>query len=379
MGDRVKTLPDPWLTTAVLILVGASLVVIYSASSTRAHSLHRDSAFFLNRQAMKVALGIIAMIILSRFNYRKLKSFTIPLLAVSIGALIYLLIPGNAETLNGARRALYIGGRSLQPAEIAKFAMILFLADSVSRRGDAVRNWKGYLIHLTLIGGIASLVVAQPDFSTGVLICLIGVAILYLAGAKMGYLLLTGAVMAPMTYFIAFSEPYRVERWNEYIAGILHPENAGYQVNQSLIGLGDGGLFGLGVGMSHQKQFFLPEPFTDFVFSILGEEFGFAGSAAAVLAFAFIAMRGVKIAREAPDKFGALLAGGITSAISLYAIVNILVVTGLAPATGIPLPFLTYGGSSLVITMMMVGVLLNISMQSARTALSREKRERRRN
>lgn len=371
-SDRVKDLPDPYLIISVLILVASSLVIIYSASSTKAHALHQNSAFYFNRQLMKVALGIIGMLILSRFNYRKLRFFGIPLLAVSIGALISLLIPGGVEPLNGARRALDIGGRSLQPAELAKFALIIYLADSISRNEGCVRTWPGYLKRLALGGGIGALIVFQPDFSNGALISLIGVAVLYLAGAKSGYLFITGVTAIPAFYFTALSETYRVERMNEFIEGILHPERVGYQVGQSLIGLGDGGLFGVGIGMSHQKQFFLPEPFTDFVFSILGEELGFIGSSATVLIFTLIALRGLKIARNAPDHFGYLLAGGITVAISSYAFVNLLVVTGLLPATGLPLPFLTYGGSSLVITMMMVGVLLNISRQSAEIASSNE-------
>jgi len=207
--------------------------------------------------------------------------------------------------------------------------------------------------------------VALPDFSSGMLIGVMGLAMLYFAGAKMGYLLVTAAAASPVVYWVAFCREYRVERWNEYIVGLLHPEKIGYQVGQSLIGLGDGGLLGLGVGKSNQKLFFLPQPFTDFIFSILGEELGFWGTSATVIIFTLIALRGYRIARRAPDHFGYLLASGITITITLFAMVNLLVVTGLLPATGLPLPFLTYGGTSLVITMMMVGILLNISRQSA--------------
>jgi len=357
-------LPDPALLISVTILVFTSLVIIYSASSTRANDLLGDSSFYLYRQLARVLIGLAGLILFSRIKYQRLRFLGTPLLVLSIVGLLALLIPGLVEPVKGARRAISLAGHSFQPAEFAKFALIIFLAHSVSREGNDIRSWPGYLRRLFIICGISALVILQPDFSTGLMIAVIGIFVLFLGGTKLGYIMLTGIVALPAAYKIALSEPYRAERVNSYITGILHPEQVGHQVNQSLIGLGDGGLFGLGIGMSHQKQFFLPEPFTDFVFSILGEELGFIGTAATVLLFIIIAVRGYKIARSAPDDFGFALGGGITFALVAYALVNLMVVTGLLPVSGLPLPFLTYGGSSLIFTMMMVGILLNISRQS---------------
>lgn len=361
---RAKSIPDPTLLVSVLILVSVSLVIIYSASSSRAYNLTGDSSFYLYRQLMRVLIGLVGLTVLTRVNYRSLRVLGLPLLCLGIGALVIVLIPGVVEPIKGARRAIYLAGKSFQPAELAKFALIIFMADSVIRRGEDLRTWPGYLRRLFVIGLVASLIILQPDFSTGLMLCLIGIFILYLGGAKLGYLLVTGLVAIPVVVKVAISESYRAHRIQSYITGIMHPEKVGHQVNQSLIGLGDGGVFGLGIGMSHQKQFFLPEPFTDFVFSILGEELGFIGAGGIVVLFMIIAFRGYKIARNAPDDFGFVLAGGITFAIISYGMVNLMVVTGLLPVSGLPLPFLTYGGSSLILTMSMVGILLNVSRHS---------------
>jgi cell division protein FtsW len=352
---------DTLLLLAVLILVSASLVVIYSASSARAYDLHGDSSFYFSRQLMRVLIGLLGMIFLARFNYRNLRFFGVPLLVLAVCALVVVLIPGVVEPIKGARRAFSLAGQSFQPAEIAKFALIIFFADSIARRGKNLRSWTGYLKRLLVIGLVTALIILQPDFSTGMMLGLLGIFLLYLGGTKLGYLLITALVAIPVGIKVAFMEPYRIERIKAYIDSLLHPENLTHQVNQSLIGLGDGGLLGLGLGMSYQKQYFLPEPFTDFVFSILGEELGLIGTVSAVILYIIIALRGMRIARHAPDQFGFLLAGGVSFAIISYAMVNMLVVTGLLPVSGLPLPFLTYGGSSLVFTMFMVGILLNIS------------------
>jgi len=362
-GIASKSLPDPYLLLAVVILVFMSLVIIYSASSARAFELTGDSTFYLSRQLLRAIIGFMGLIILTYFNYRNLRLFGLPLLVLSIGALILLLLPGVVEPIKGAKRAFYIAGQSFQPAEIAKFAILIFMADSVTRRGDDIRTWAGYLRRLLILGIVCGLIVSQPDFSTGAMIGIIGVFILFLGGTKLGYLFVTSMVVIPIGAKLAVAD-FRLPRWETYIAGLTQPDKFCYQVKQSLIGLGDGGLFGLGIGMSHQKNFFLPEPFTDFVFSILGEELGFIGTSAVVILFFIIGIRGLRIARRAPDDFGFVLASGITFSILAYGFVNLLVVTGLLPVTGLPLPFLTYGGSSLIFTLFMIGILLNISRQS---------------
>jgi len=356
-----KRLPDPTLMIVVIILVFTSLVIVYSASSARAYELTGDSSFFLFRQLMRVAIGFVGLIFLSKLDYRVFRFAGLPLLIVALIALVILLIPGVTEPIKGAKRAFMLMGQSFQPSEIAKFALILFMADSVTRRGEDLKTWPGFLRRMLIIGMVCSLIILQPDFSTGLMIGLIGVFILFIGGTKLGYLFATGIPLIFVAYKVAFAAEYRVMRVKTWWTGVLHPDQIGHQVNQSLIGLGDGGMFGLGIGMSHQKQFFLPEPFTDFVFSILGKELGFIGTAMTVILFAIIAYRGIKIAMRAPDNFGFVLSGAITFAIVTYGFINLMVVTGLLPVSGLPLPFLTYGGSSLIFTMFMVGILLSIS------------------
>ena len=358
---KERKLPDPVLMISVIILVFTSLVIVYSASSTRAYELTGDSSFFLFRQLMRVIIGFVGLFFLSRLDYRVFRFAGLPILVVAVAALIILLIPGVAEPVKGARRAFVLLGQSFQPAEIAKFGLILFMADSVTRRGDDLKTWPGYLRRMLIIGLVSGLIIMQPDFSTGFMIGLIGVFIVFIGGTKIGYLFVTGVPLIFAAYKIAFAAEYRMLRVQSWWNGVFHPDQVGHQVNQSLIGLGDGGFFGLGIGMSNQKQFFLPEPFTDFVFSILGEELGFVGTSITVILFIVIAYRGMKIALKAPDSFGFVLAGGITFAIVTYGFINLMVVTGLLPVSGLPLPFLTYGGSSLIFTMFMIGILLSIS------------------
>lgn len=368
-----KTRPDPILISAVMVLVCVGLVIIASASSARAEDLHGDSAFFFIRHLKRVILGFLGLMLFSRINYRNLKYWGFPLMVISVGMLIYLLMPGWVDTIKGSKRFLPMMGQSVQPSEIAKLALVIFLADSVTRRGDDLKTIPGYLTRLFIIGGVCALILFQPDFSTAFLTALIGLHALYLGGAKIKHLLNTGLAVAPVAVFAALSAPYRIRRLDEYVQGILHPEKVSHHLNQSLIALGDGGIFGLGPGKSYQKEFYLPEPFTDFVFSILGEELGFIGTSLTVLLFIIIAVRGIKIAQRAPDHFGFVLAGSITFVIASYAMVNLMVVTGIIPVSGLPLPFLTYGGSSLVITMTMAGILLNISRYAVKSSQRQHK------
>ncbi|MBC8205480.1 cell division protein FtsW [bacterium] len=359
----MKGVADPILIAVVIILVTASLVIIFTASSARAYELKNNSAYYLYLQFIRVIIGVVFLLILSRLNYRKLKYAGHLLLIVSLAALIYILIPGAVEEVKGARRAIIIFGISFRPSELARFAVIIYLASSVSYWGEELDNWGGYLKRLIIILGIAGLIIFQPDLSTSMMFTAISLAVLYIGGAKMRHLLCTGFLLIPVIWYKIAHSHYQWDRIIQYRDSLLHPEKTGYQVKQSLIGLGDGGIIGLGLGGSNQKQFYLPEPFSDFVFSILGEEFGFLGTSAAIILFLVIAWRGIIIARNAPDKFGFILAAGLTTSITLYAFVNLCVVTGILPATGLPLPFLSYGGCSLIINLAMVGILLNISRQ----------------
>ena len=358
---QITQSPDKWLLFLILILVAISAFVVFSASSSRALTKFGDSAFYFNRHLIRVCFGLGGLLLFMQLRYDKLKYFGLPLLVLALASLVILAIPGIIEPVKGSRRFISMAGQSLQPSEFAKFALILFLADSVARRGEDLRSLPGYIRRLVIIGVTAGLIIVQPDFSTGMLICLIGIYLLYLGGAKWGHLIITAGLAVPFIFFFGLRHEYQLRRISQWRDGIIHPENVSHQVKQSLIALGDGGKFGVGIGNSQQKEYFLPEPFTDFVFSILGEEFGFAGTTVTVLIFIVISYRGLVIARRAPDKYGFLLAGTITFSIIIYAFSNLMVVTGLLPVSGLPLPILTYGGSSLIVTMCLTGVLLNIS------------------
>jgi cell division protein FtsW len=316
---------------------------------------------------VRVVIGVIGMALLSRFKYHNLKYFGLPLLILAMGMLLCMKIPGLGENFKGATRSLSIFGQSFQPAEIAKFALIIYMADSVTRRGEDLTTWVGYINRSLIIIAMGALIIWQPSFSVGLLLCVLGWFILFLGGAKIGYFLVTGLVGIPITIKVALMENYRLHRLLDYLEGLLHPEKLLHQANQSLIALGDGGFLGVGIGKSQQKAFFLPEPHTDYIFSILGEELGFIGAIVVLIIFIIIAVHGIKIAKRAPDKFGFVLAGAITFAIISYALINLMVVTGILPVTGLPLPFLTYGGSSLVVNLSLVGILLNISRHSEQT------------
>jgi len=365
----VTQFPDKYLLFSVFLLAAGSVIVVFSASSSRALALTGDSAFYFYRHLFRVVIGLIGLLLFMNFPYHKLKYFGLPLLFFTTAALIILAIPGIIEPVKGSRRFIILAGQSLQPSEFAKMALIIFLADSIARRGDDFRSLPGYFRRLTVIALIGALIVLQPNFSTGMLICLIGVYILYIANAKPGHLLLTALLAVPFVLFVALTRKYQLDRLTDWWQGVLHPELITHQLKQSLIALGDGGPLGLGVGHSQQKEYFLPEPFTDFIFAILGEEMGLWGTTLVVIIFIVIAYRGWIIAKKAPDTFGFLLAGGISFAITIYAVCNLGVVTGLLPVTGLPLPVLTYGGSSLVVTLCMSGILLCISRYSIKSNL----------
>jgi len=362
----VTQFPDKYLLFSIFLLVAGSVIVVFSASSTRALGLTGNSAFYFHRHLFRVVLGIFGLIFLMSIPYNKLRFWGLPLLIVSLGFLAVLAVPGIVEPVKGSRRFIPLLGQSMQPSEFAKLFLIMFLADSIARRGEDFRSLPGYFRRLAVIGLVGVLTVVQPNFSMGMLICLIGVYVMYIGNAKPGHLLITGVLAVPFVAFVALTRPYQIERIRSWWQGIWHPELITHQVKQSLIALGDGGLLGVGVGHSQQKEYFLPEPFTDFVFSILGEEMGLWGTTLTVIIFLVIAYRGAVIARKAPDVFGFLLAGGISFAITIYAVCNLCVVTGLLPVTGLPLPILTYGGSSLIVTMCMAGILLSISRYGVR-------------
>ncbi|MBF8295827.1 MAG: hypothetical protein HW389_2372 [Bacteroidetes bacterium] len=348
---------------AVLVLMVLSLGVVYSASSTWAMEKFGESNRLLNLHALKVLLGLVALFVGMTIDYKKYKKLTKPVVIMSIAFLTITLILGGE--VKGATRWLRFGGLSLQPSEFAKFALLFHLCSLISTKGETIRDFKkGFLPMMIWIGSVAGLVLLQPNFSTGSMIILMSLVMLFISRARFLHLFGTMAAAIPLLIGVALTRPHVLQRLQMFIDGSSSGGKLSYQLMQGIIGFGTGGLFGVGPGLSKQRDFFLPESYGDFVFSIVGEEYGAIGTIFFMTLFLIIMLRGFKIAKSARDEFGRLLAIGITSVVTLYALVNAGVTLGILPTTGLPMPFVSYGGSSLLFTSFAVGVLLNISAQT---------------
>ncbi len=353
---------DKLLFTATLILVGLGVVMVYSASAIRAQERFGDPAFFLKKQVLWALIGVTGMVWLMGRDYRGLRPVVLPLLLLSLGMLVLVLVPGIGVKVNGARRWLRVLGFSFQPAELAKLALVGYLARLLAGKEDRVREFAAGVAPPLLVSGVFFLLIAlQPNYGTAVVILLSGVTMVFVAGARLTHLLAVGSATAPVLALLFWSVPHVRGR----ILALLHPAQASpkilYQTLQSQVALGQGGSLGRGLGDGMQKLYYLPEPHTDFIFAIVGEELGFAGAALVVAFFALLLWRGMRIALAAPDRFGALLALGITFVIVGQAAINFGVVVGLVPTTGLPLPLVSFGGSSLVVTLLGLGILLSVS------------------
>lgn len=348
----------------VLALCAIGLVMVFSASYYSASIKQSDGLYFMRKQGIYLLVSIPAMLLLTRVDYHLLEKLKTPGLVVSIVLLVAVLLVGKEE--NGAKRWLMIGGMSLQPSELAKFGMILYMSAFMSKRQHLMKDFsKGLVPMLLVIGVICSLVMAQPNMSMAVIIGMMGIIMLFIGGADYKHIALL--LVAGVGAFILFAliEPYRVARLTSFTDPWQDPLGTGYQLIQSLYALGAGGLFGQGLNNSRQKLLYLTYGESDFVFSIVGEELGFIGAGCIVLLYAFIVYRGIRVALRCKDRFGSMLAAGISIVFALQVLVNIGVVTGAMPTTGQALPFVSAGGSSLVIFLCAMGVLLNISRHTA--------------
>jgi cell division protein FtsW len=353
---------DIWTLIVVLTLMVLSLGVVYSASSTWAMEKFGSSNRLLNLHALKVLLGLVALFVGMSIDYKKYKRLTKPAVIGSIVFLMVTLVLGGE--VKGATRWLRFGGLSLQPSEFAKFALLFHLSALISTKGEAIRDLKkGFLPMMIWIGSVAGLVLLQPNFSTGSMIILMSLVMLFISKARFTHIFGTIAAAIPLLIAVALARPHVMQRIQSFIDG-SGGGKLNYQLYQGIIGFGNGGIFGVGPGLSKQRDFFLPESYGDFVFSIVGEEYGLIGTIFFMTLFLVIMLRGFKIAKFARDEFGRLLAIGITSVVTLYALVNAGVTLGILPTTGLPMPFVSYGGSSLLFTSFAVGVLLNISAQT---------------
>jgi len=350
---------------AVLTLMVLSLGVVYSASSTWALDRLGESGKLLGSHAIKVLLGFLAIFVFMQIDYHAYRRMTKPALIAAIGLLLVTLVLGGR--FKGATRWLLVGGFGLQPSDFAKFALVFHLSVLIELKGEKLADFKtGFLPMLVWIGGVTVLVLAQPNFSMGAMIFAISLMMLFLGRARLSHIALTLGVLIPLLLAYMLSAEYRMQRILSYLGqgSSTASVSAHHQLRQAIIGFANGGLFGLGPGGSHQRDHFLPESYGDFVFSIVGEEYGLLGTLFFVLLFLVIFLRGMKIARHAPDELGRMLALGVTCTITLYALVNACVTLGILPTTGLPMPFVSYGGSAMLFSCAAVGVLLNVSMQT---------------
>lgn len=357
---------DYWLLFTVVFLLAVGLTFIYTASSTKASEQFGDSAYFLKRQLFRVILGLAIMAIMMRVDYQLLLRRAHWIFWPALTLLVILLFAPESWMVRNTRRWITLFGFQFQPSELAKYALILMLARVLSMPDLQIRRFvDGVLPQLILVGMVCGAVMLQPDASSALLIFFIAVIMLFVAGARVVHLLNVVMSGLSITVAVLMLKDYQRSRIISFIESLMNENEAGWQVRQSLISLGNGGFWGVGLGQSRQKMYWLPDPFTDFIFSIIGEELGLIGTLLVLLAFVMILYRGFRIAAQAPDREGQLLAAGITATLGLYAFVNMAVITHLVPTTGIPMPFVSYGGSSLLTNLAAVGILLNISHQSS--------------
>ena len=353
--------PDTWLFAAVASLVAIGLVMVFSASSATAYADHHDTTFYLKRQVLWLAIGLTCAFAAYRIDYRKLKPVAPYILVVSIVSLIAVLVPHVGFVVNGARRWLGAGSISVQPSEFAKIALVVYLAAALSVRGERIASLVRGLFPLCIpVVIMAVLVLKEPDMGTASLLVMAAFAMFFAAGARIEHLALIFLATVPPVVATILASPYKRARIFAFVNPWKDAQNTGFHIVQSLLALGSGGLLGVGLGQSRAKFFYLPEQYTDFIFSVLGEELGLIGAITVIALFVVFAYRSIRIAIAAPDRFGFFLASGCAALITIQAFINIGVVTSSWPVTGVPLPFISYGGSSLVVYLVAVALIINV-------------------
>jgi cell division protein FtsW len=358
--------PDIILLLVTLILVTIGTAMIYSSSSILAQQKFNDGQYFIKKQLVFVVLGLISMVILTKIDYTTWKKAAYPGIILSLIMLVLLFIPDVGLKRGGATRWLNLGLFSFQVSEMVKIAMVVFLAHLLARKAHLLKKFsRGVLIPSAITAVVISLILMEPDFGTAVIIASILILMLCLAGSRMTHLMFLAAAFIPVGVWLIFHKGYRLARLTVFLDPWKDASNTGFQIIQSLISFGSGGIGGVGIGDGMQKLFYLPEPHTDFILSIIAEESGFIGVSIVIILFSIFVFRGFMIAIKAPDLFGTLLAAGLTMVIAMEAFINIAGVMGLIPLKGLALPFLSYGGSSFVMSMIAIGILLNISTQSS--------------
>jgi cell division protein FtsW len=345
----------------VLLLAGIGIVMVYSASASISIQEHNTLFYYMKRQAIFLATGLMVMFTAASFPYKLYRSIAYIILMIAIALLIAVLIPALNVKAGGAHRWISLGGLTFQPAEFGKLALILFMAYSLSKKQEMIKTFSvGFMPHLVVFAIFALLIINQPDFGTIVVMGLICWGMMFTAGVRLLHLLSPLPLIAPIVYFLIFKVEYRLLRITTFLNPWDDPYNTGYQITNSLKAFGSGGLTGKGIGLGIQKMHYLPEPHTDFIFSIIGEELGLIGVLAILALYSIILIAGTQIAKKSDTLFGAIAASGITLYIGVQVIINTGVALGVLPTKGLTLPFISYGGTSLVVNLAAMGILMNI-------------------
>lgn len=353
---------DVQLLFPVLFLVGIGIVMVYSASSALAIKKFGSDYFFLKKQALFAFAGVVVLVVSRHFPYRYYRILAYPLLGLSLALLAVIQFTNLGLSVGGSIRWLQLGSFSFQPSELARIALVIYLAYSMEKKREKIKNFSiGFIPHVMVLGVFVVLIFMQPDFGSVVILGALTWIMLFIGGVRFSQLFASLLVILPVGYLFLINAEYRVKRILGFLNPWEYPADEGYQMVHSLMAFGTGGLWGTGIGKGYQKLFYLPEPHTDFIFSVIGEELGLLGVLIIIGLYAWIVMRGIAIARKAQDLFGAYLAVGLTVAMGLQIVVNMGVALGLLPTKGLTLPLLSYGGTSLLINMASIGILMNIS------------------
>ncbi len=353
---------DPVLFYVAIVLAALGLVMVYSASAVFAQDHTGDGMYYFKRQLLYLGLRSLAFWFGIRFGYHRLVGLAYPLLLLTIALLVVVIVPGLGTRAGGASRWIRLGMLSFQPAELAKVTFVIYLACSLTRKREKIQIFStGFLPHLVVSGVLILLLLREPDFGTATTLAMLLFLMLFVAGTRVVYIVLSALAAMPMVYLLIAGSPYRMRRLLAFMDPWANRLDIGYQVSESLISFGSGGVSGVGLGEGKQKLFFLPAAHTDFIFSIIGEELGMIGAIVVLGLFVVLVWRGIRAAMRAPDLFGTYLGFGLTALLGLQTLINIGVVTGVLPTKGLTLPLISYGGSSLVCSCWAVGILLNIS------------------
>ncbi len=363
--EKVKTYPflnEPSILFPVIILAGFGIIMVHSASASISITEHGTALYYVKKQFIFCAMGILIMCITSFIPYKMLSPLAYIVFLSAIISLLAVQIPGLGIKAGGAYRWLNVAGFTFQPSEFAKLALIIFLAYSLNKKQEMISNFLvGFFPHVVILGILAVLILIQPDLGTVVIMGAIAWIMMFVAGVRLIHLLSPAPLLFPMIYFLVYKVEYRMARIFAYRNPWDDPLNTGYQITHSLKAFGSGGMFGKGIGMGMQKLHYLPEPHTDFILSIIGEELGLLGVLGVLVLYTIIIIKGIHIAKEADTLFGTFLATGITASLALQVSINTGVTMGLLPTKGLTLPFLSYGGTSLLMNMVSMGILMSIA------------------